>query len=61
LFSSGLIAGEAIMGIVIAFIIVGGARLPVTVIGSNLISVIALAAMTGVLALIAVGGAKGRP
>jgi hypothetical protein len=28
LFSSGLIAGEAIMGIILAFLIVGGVRLP---------------------------------
>jgi putative OPT family oligopeptide transporter len=33
LFGSGLIAGEAIMGIVIAFIIVGGIRLPLNIFG----------------------------
>jgi putative OPT family oligopeptide transporter len=33
LFGSGLIAGEAIMGIVVAFLIVGGIRLPLNILG----------------------------
>lgn len=40
LFSSGLIAGEAIMGIVAAFLIVGGAKIPIAQIDSNPLSLL---------------------
>ncbi len=58
LFSSGLIAGEAVMGIIVAFMIVRGIKLPVTVIKNNLISMAALAVILAILALIAVKGGK---
>ncbi len=40
LFGSGLIAGEAIMGIIIAFLIVGGMKLPLTKINSGALALI---------------------
>ncbi|MGQ9603910.1 MAG: OPT family oligopeptide transporter [bacterium] len=40
LFSSGLIAGEAIMGIIAAFLIVGGVKIPITEINSNFVSLL---------------------
>ncbi|MDP6438054.1 MAG: oligopeptide transporter, OPT family [Candidatus Brocadiia bacterium] len=43
LFSSGLIAGESIMGILLAVIIVAGATVPVTIIESNVVSLLAFA------------------
>ena len=58
LFSSGLIAGEAIMGIVIAFLIVGRVKLPVQVLQSNIVSMIALAAMLALLVFVAIRGKK---
>ncbi len=52
LFSSGLIAGEAIMGIIAAFLIVGGVRIPIREISNNLVSLLlfGIAALTMVYA-----------
>ncbi|MBI4722751.1 MAG: oligopeptide transporter, OPT family [Candidatus Stahlbacteria bacterium] len=52
LFSSGLIAGESIMGIIIAFMIVGHLKLPITIIKSNFISLIAFAIVVGILTFV---------
>lgn len=44
LFSSGLIAGEAVTGIIVALIIVAGVRLPISVLDSSIISLLLFAA-----------------
>jgi putative OPT family oligopeptide transporter len=59
LFSSGLIAGEAIMGIIIAFLIVGQERLgiyrfPVSVIKSNPISILGITVLIFMLILFSI-------
>lgn len=54
LFSSGLIAGEALMGIVIAGIIYAGATLPIRVFQNNPVSIVFLLLMLVVLVLVAV-------
>jgi putative OPT family oligopeptide transporter len=49
LFSSGLIAGEAITGIVVALIIVTGVSLPIPVLDSSIVSLLLFAAAVGML------------
>lgn len=49
LFSSGLIAGEAITGILVAFLIVTGVALPITFIDSVPLSLAAFAVVIGIL------------
>lgn len=56
LFGSGLIAGESIMGIIIAFLIVGGTRLPYVIIENNAISLIAFGLLVGVLVFTSLRG-----
>jgi putative OPT family oligopeptide transporter len=53
LFSSGLIAGEALMGIIIAGIIYAGVTLPVRIIENDPVSLAALVLMLVVLGLVA--------
>ncbi len=53
LFSSGLIAGEALMGIIIAGIIYAGVTLPVRVLENDPVSLFSLLVMLVVLALVA--------
>jgi uncharacterized oligopeptide transporter (OPT) family protein len=53
LFSSGLIAGEAIVGILLAFFIVSGIRFPITIIDSSIVSLIAFAGVIWILVHIA--------
>jgi putative OPT family oligopeptide transporter len=56
LFSSGLIAGESIMGIVIAFLIVGRVKLPIEVFESDIVSVLAI--LVVITALVATSVAR---
>lgn len=56
LFSSGLIAGEAIMGIIIAGLIVSKVKLPVKVLESNPLSLLLLAGIIGLMAYKALRG-----
>ncbi len=60
LFSSGLIAGEAITGIVVALIIVGGVGLPVRVLDSNIVSLLAFAGAVAMLGMISLGHSGNR-
>lgn len=60
LFSSGLIAGEAITGIVVAFLIVLGITLPITLIDSVLLSLAVFALALGVLIFMALRCDKGK-
>ena len=52
LLSSGLIAGESVMGIIIAMLIVGGIKLPISVIGGNFIPILALLSIISILSWI---------
>jgi len=56
LFSSGLIAGEAIMGIIIAGLIVSKVKLPVEVLESDPLSLLLLAGIIGLMAYKALRG-----
>lgn len=58
LFSSGLIAGESIMGIIIAFLIVSRANLPISIIESNIVSILSLLAVIVMLGLVSIKSKK---
>jgi len=57
LFSSGLIAGEAIMGIIIAALIVGKVKLPIRVLENSPVSLFLFA---GIISLMAYKALRGR-
>jgi putative OPT family oligopeptide transporter len=58
LFSSGLIAGEAVMGIIIAFLIVAGLRLPLKLMDSNFISLLIFVSLLYMLFVTAIKAKK---
>lgn len=60
LFSSGLIAGEAIMGIIIAFLIFGGLKFPKTIFESNILSIVLVALVVIGLVYVSLKGEQRR-
>ena len=58
LFSSGLIAGESIMGILLGVLIVAGIRTPIRVLESDIVSLLVFAVAVGALAYVAARGKK---
>ena len=60
LVSSGLIAGEAVMGILLAIPIALGVSLPITILDSAAVSLLAFAGVIVLLLRVAVGRRAGR-
>jgi len=56
LFSSGLIAGESIMGILLGVLIVGGIKTPVRIVKSDIVSLLAFSAAVAALSYVAMSG-----
>jgi putative OPT family oligopeptide transporter len=58
LFSSGLIAGESIMGILLGVFIIAGIRTPVEIVESDIVSLLAFGVAVAALARVAMKGRK---